>query len=71
MNDKQKLKRVPRRYDKVLAKHYGISKMWRQYAKSNGSSIEMMLSNLVQEGLITFKPLPEDKEHAIYWRQAR
>jgi hypothetical protein len=45
--------------------------MWRQYAKSNGSSIEMTLSNLVQQGAVTFKPLPEDKEHAIYWRQAR
>ena len=71
MTDKQKLKRVQRRWDKVLAKHYGISKMWRQYAKSTGSSSEMTLSNLVQQGAVTFKPLPEDKEHAIYWRQAR
>jgi hypothetical protein len=71
MSNKQKLKRVQRRWDKVLAKHYGITKMWRQYAKSHGSSIELMLSNLVQQGVVTFKPLPEDKEHAIYWRQAR
>ena len=71
MSDKQKLKRVQRRWDKVLSKHYGISKMWRQHAKSHGSSMEMLLSTLLQHGAITHKPLPEDKEHAIYWRQAR
>jgi len=70
MSDKQKLKRVQRRWDKVLARHYGIPKMWRQYAKSHGSSIELMLSNLLQQGAITHKPLPEDKEHPLYWRQA-
>jgi hypothetical protein len=70
MNDKQKAKRVQRRWDKVLAKHYGIPKMWRQYAKKHGSSTEMLLSILLQQNVIVHKPLPEDKEHPIYWRQA-
>ena len=66
---KQNSKRVNRRWDKVLAKHYGIPKAFRQYAKSSGGSVEMMLSNLLQVGAIKHKPLPEDKEDKLYWRQ--
>jgi len=61
-------KKVQRRWDKVLAKQYGIPKMWRQHAKRNGSSLEMMLSTLLQHNAIAHKPLPEDKDHPIYWR---
>lgn len=64
----QKKKRVQRRWDKVLAKHYGIPKAFRQYAKKGGG-VEMMLSNMLQAGAIKHKALPEDKEDAIYWRQ--
>jgi len=70
MIDKQKMKRVPRRWDKVLAKWYGIPTFLRRHSKRHGGGSEQILSNWVQMGIIQFKPLPEDKEHAIYWRQA-
>ena len=36
----KKKQRVERRWDKVLAKWYGIPKMARQHAKRHGSSVE-------------------------------
>ena len=62
--------RAPRRYDKVLAKHYGIPKMFRQYAKRHGLGLEYVCSTLHQQGAIKFKELPEDLNHRIYWRRA-
>ena len=65
---KKKRERVERRWDKVLAKWYGIPKIARQYAKRHGSSTEMLLSTWLQQNHLQHRPLPEDKEHPIYWR---
>ena len=67
---KNKRQRVERRWDKVLAKWYGIPKMARQHAKAHGSSVELMLSTWLQTGMIKHRELPTDKEHPIYWRWA-
>jgi hypothetical protein len=64
----KKKQRVERRWDKVLAKWYGIPKMARQHAKRQGSSVEMMLSTWLQNGTIKHRELPTDKDHPIYWR---
>ena len=64
----KKKQRVERRWDKVLAKWYGIPKMARQYAKSQGSSVEMMLSTWLQQNQIKHRDLPTDKDNPIYWR---
>lgn len=65
---KNKRQRVQRRWDKVLAKWYGIPKMARQNAKAQGSTVEMLLSTWLQHGVIKHKELPADKDHPIYWR---
>jgi hypothetical protein len=62
--------RVERRWDKVLAKHYGIPKAFRQHARRHGGSVELMLSNLLQVGAIKHKELPKDQNDRIYWRRA-
>lgn len=62
-------KRTLRRYDKVLAKFYGIPKAFRQHAKRHGVPMELMMSNLLQTGAITFKELPKDPNHRIFWRK--
>jgi hypothetical protein len=49
-----------KRWDKKLAAHYGIPKHVRQYAKQYGSSVEGMLSEWLQRGLIKYKPMPEE-----------
>jgi hypothetical protein len=63
-------KRVLRRYDKVLAKAYGIPKAFRQHAKRHGVSMELLCSNLLQSGAIKYKELPKDYNDRIYWRKA-
>jgi len=63
-------KRTLRRYDKVLAKFYGIPKAWRQHAKRHGVSMELLCSNLLQAGAIKYKELPKDPNHSIFWRKA-
>jgi hypothetical protein len=63
-------KRALRRYDKVLAKTYGISKAFRQHAKRHGVSMELLCSNLLQSGAIKYKELPKDPNHSIFWRKA-
>lgn len=70
MSTRQKMKRVPRRWDKVLAKWYGIPTFLRRQSKRHGGGSEHILTLWLQMGLIEHKPLPEDKEHPIYWRQA-
>jgi hypothetical protein len=52
--------RLDQRWDKKLAKHYGIPKMWQQYATQYGSSTEMLLSELLQQGAIEYKAMTED-----------
>jgi hypothetical protein len=63
-------KRALRRYDKVLAKFYGIPKAFRQHAKRHGVSMELMCSNLLQAGAIQYKELPKELTDRIYWRKA-
>ena len=63
-------KRTLRRYDKVLAKTYGIPKAFRQHAKRHGVSMELLCSNLLQAGAIKYKELPKDPNHSIFWRKA-
>jgi hypothetical protein len=63
-------KRTLRRYDKVLAKFYGIPKAWRQHAKRHGVSMDLLCSNLLQAGAIKYKELPKDPNHSIFWRKA-
>lgn len=63
-------KRALRRYDKVLAKFYGIPKAFRQHAKKHGVNMELMCSNLLQTGAIKYKELPTDPNNRIFWRKA-
>lgn len=63
-------KRTLRRYDKVLAKFYGIPKAFRQHAKRHGVSMELLCSNLLQAGAIQYRELPKDLNHRIFWRKA-
>lgn len=63
-------KRVLRRYDKVLAKAYGIPKAFRQHAKRHGVSMELLCSNLLQAGAIQYRELPKDYNDPIFWRKA-
>lgn len=65
---KQERQRVPRRWDKVLAKWYGVPKYLRQHSKRHGGGVEHILTLWLQMGLIQHRELPEDKEHPIYWR---
>jgi|LauGreDrversion4_2_1035121.scaffolds.fasta_scaffold18208_6 hypothetical protein len=67
--DKNAVK-VPRRYDKVLGKFYGIPKAFRQHAKRHGVSMELLCSNLLQAGAIQYKELPKDLNDRIFWRKA-
>ena len=53
-------KKKEQRWDKKLAAHYGIPKHARQYAKQYGSSVEAMLTEWLQRGLIKYKPMPEE-----------
>jgi hypothetical protein len=64
----KKKQKVLRRWDKVLAKWYGIPKMARQYAKSHGSNVETLLSIWLQQNKLKYRELPVDKDHPIYWR---
>ncbi len=48
------------RWDKKLAKHYGIPKMFQQYATQYGSSPEGVLTELLQQGAIEYRALPEN-----------
>lgn len=63
-------KKVARRYDKVLAKFYGIPKAFRQHAKRHGLGMEYVCSTLLQYGVIEYKKLPEDPNNRIFWRKA-
>lgn len=62
-------KLTTRRYDKVLAKHYGIPKMFRQHAKRYGLGMEYVCSTLLEHKAIEYKALPEDLTDKIYWRR--
>lgn len=64
----KKKQRVARRWDKVLAKWYGIPKVALQHAKRHGSSVEMLLSVWLQQNQLQHRALPEDKDHPVYWR---
>lgn len=46
------------RWDKKLAGLYGIPKAFRQHANRYGSSTEMMLSEMLQQGVIEYKEMP-------------
>lgn len=50
-----------KRWDKMLAKSYGIPKMFIQHARRYGSSTEMILSELLQQGAIKYKDVQESK----------
>lgn len=63
-------KKVARRYDKVLAKFYGVPKAFRQHAKRHGLGMEYVCSTLLQHGAIEYKELPKDPTHKIFWRKA-
>lgn len=47
------------RWDKKLAGLYGIPKAFRGYSKHYGSSTEMMLSELLQQGAIKYKEMAD------------
>ena len=47
------------RWDKKLAKHYGIPKMFIQHARRHGGSTEMILSEMLAQGAIKYKEMPE------------
>ncbi len=47
------------RWDKRLAKHYDIPKALRSNASRYGSSVEMMLSELLQQGAIKYKEMSD------------
>jgi len=48
-----------KRWDKMLAQNYGIPKMFIQHARRYGSSTEMILSELLQQGAIKYREIPE------------
>lgn len=48
-----------KRWDKMLAQHYGIPKMFIQHARRYGGSTEMILSELLQQGAIKYREIPE------------
>lgn len=50
-----------KRWDKMLARHYGIPKMFIQHARRHGGSTEMILSELLQQGAIKYREMPETK----------
>jgi hypothetical protein len=52
--------RLDQRWDKKLAKHYGIPKMFQQYATQYGSSPEGLLTELLQQNAIEYRALPEN-----------
>ena len=52
--------RDDRRWDKKLAAHYNIPKALVKNATRYGSSVEMLLSEHLQQGAIQFKPMNED-----------
>jgi hypothetical protein len=52
--------RTERRWDKRLADHYGIGKAFRSHATRHGGSVEMVLSEMLQQGAIKYRPMPED-----------
>ena len=47
------------RWDKKLAGLYGIPKAFRGHAKHYGSSTEMMLSEMLQQGAIQYKEMAD------------
>jgi hypothetical protein len=49
------------RWDKKLARHYGIPKMFVQHARRHGGSTEMILSELLAQNAIKYKAMPEDQ----------
>lgn len=51
-----------KRWDKRLAQHYGIPKMFIQHARRHGGSTEMILSELLGQGAIKYKAMPEEKQ---------
>jgi hypothetical protein len=51
--------RIDQRWDKKLANIYGIPKVFRGYSKHYGSSTEMMLSELLQQGAIKYKEMAD------------
>ena len=51
--------RIDQRWDKKLANLYGIPKAFRGYSKHYGSSTEMMLSELLQQGAIQYKEMAD------------
>ncbi len=56
--------RLGQRWDKKLAQHYGIPKMFQQYATQYGSSPEGVLTELLQQGAIEYRALPENGNDA-------
>ena len=52
--------RTERRWDKKLADHYGIGKAFRSHSIRHGGSVEMVLSEMLQQGAIKYRPMPED-----------
>jgi len=52
--------RTEKRWDKKLADHYGIGKAFRMHANRHGGSVEMVLSELLQQGAIKYRPMAED-----------
>jgi hypothetical protein len=50
-----------KRWDKELAKHYGIPKMFIQHARRHGGSTEMILSEMLAQNAIQYKAMPEKK----------
>lgn len=52
--------RTERRWDKRLADHYGIPKAFRSHSIRHGGSVEMVLSEMLQQGVIKYRPMPED-----------
>jgi hypothetical protein len=52
--------RTEQRWDKKLARHYDIPRALVGNAKRYGSSVEMMLSEHLQQGVIEYKAMPED-----------
>lgn len=51
--------RISQRWDKKLADIYGIPKAFRGHAKRYGSSTEMMLSEMLQQGAIKYKEIAD------------
>ena len=51
--------RMDQRWDKKLADMYGIPKAFRGHANRYGSSTEMMLSEMLQQGAIKYKEMAD------------